>query len=70
MSHNENHAVIIQLLDENVRALTLFARQWDSVSLGTNAEDIVQEAFLRLLKESTFPKSPKAWLFRVVRNLS
>jgi RNA polymerase sigma-70 factor (ECF subfamily) len=40
------------------------------VSLGTNAEDIVQEAFLRLLKESTFPKSPKAWLFRVVRNLS
>ncbi|MDR0610728.1 MAG: RNA polymerase sigma factor [Planctomycetaceae bacterium] len=70
MSHNENHDAVLQLLDENVRALTLFARQWDTVSLGTNAEDIVQEAFLRLLQESTFPKSPKAWLFRVVRNLS
>jgi RNA polymerase sigma-70 factor (ECF subfamily) len=70
MTHNENHAAVLQLLDENVRALTLFARQWDTVSLGTNAEDIVQEAFLRLLQESPFPKSPKAWLFRVVRNLS
>jgi RNA polymerase sigma-70 factor (ECF subfamily) len=70
MAHNENHAAVIRLLDENIRALTLFARQWDTINRGTNAEDIVQEAFLRLLQESTFPKSPKAWLYRVVRNLS
>ncbi|MDR1493605.1 MAG: RNA polymerase sigma factor [Planctomycetaceae bacterium] len=70
MAYNENHAAVIQLLNENVRALTLFARQWETMSVGTNAEDVVQEAFLRLLQEPTFPKSPKAWLYRVVRNLS
>jgi RNA polymerase sigma-70 factor (ECF subfamily) len=70
MSPDDKHEAVIQLLDENVRALTLFARQRDEICLGTNAEDIVQEAFLRLLQESIFPSSPKAWLFRVVRNLS
>ncbi|MDR2642653.1 MAG: RNA polymerase sigma factor [Planctomycetaceae bacterium] len=70
MAFNENHSEIIRLLDDNVRALTLFARQWDTISLGTNAEDIVQEAFLRLLQETELPQSPKAWLYRVVRNLA
>jgi len=53
-------------MDENVRGLVLYARQWDAA----NAEDIVQEAFLRLLTESPLPDSPKAWLYRVVRNLA
>ncbi|MDR2172158.1 MAG: RNA polymerase sigma factor [Planctomycetaceae bacterium] len=70
MPGNSDRDAIIQLLDDNIRALTLYARQWDMVSSGTDAEDIVQEAFLRLLQESPLPPSPRAWLFRVVRNLS
>ena len=61
-----NHAAVSQLLVENVHGLVLYARQWDAA----NAEDLVQEAFLRLLTESPFPDSPRAWLFRVVRNLA
>jgi RNA polymerase sigma-70 factor (ECF subfamily) len=36
------------------------------------AEDIVQESFLRLALESQvrrYPRQPRAWLYRVVRNL-
>ena len=66
MSQTGNHAIVSRLLDENVRGLVLYARQWDA----TNAEDLVQEAFLRLLTESPLPDSPRAWLFRVVRNLA
>ena len=66
MSQPEHHAAVQRLLDENVRGLVLYARQWDAA----NAEDLVQEAFLRLLTESPFPDSPRAWLFRVVRNLA
>jgi len=61
-----NHAIVSQLLDVHVRGLVLYARQWDAA----NAEDIVQEAFLRLLTETPMPDSPKAWLYRVVRNLA
>ena len=61
-----NHAIVSQLLDAHVRGLVLYARQWDAA----NAEDIVQEAFLRLLSETPLPDSPKAWLYRVVRNLA
>lgn len=51
-------------------SLILYARQW----LGSDAEDVVQEAFLRLLRtfrtaEETID-NPTAWLFRVVRNES
>ena len=66
MSQSGNHAIVSRLLDENVRGLVLYARQWDPA----NAEDLVQEAFLRLLTESPLPDSPKAWLYRVVRNLA
>ncbi|MDR3234255.1 MAG: RNA polymerase sigma factor [Planctomycetaceae bacterium] len=51
------------LWDENYRGLILYARQW----VGTEAEDAVQEAFLKLLAEPQLT-SPKAWLYRVVRN--
>ncbi|GHT43033.1 hypothetical protein FACS189443_6630 [Planctomycetales bacterium] len=50
--------------DEMSRGLILYARQW----VGTAAEDVVQEAFLKLLTESPPPDSPKSWLYRVVRN--
>ena len=35
-----------------------------------DAEDVVQEARLRLLRQSTAPDNEDAWLFRVVTNLS
>ena len=34
------------------------------------AEDLVQEAFVRLLRQPTQPENVRAWLFRVVRNES
>jgi RNA polymerase sigma-70 factor (ECF subfamily) len=34
------------------------------------AEDIVQDAFIKLLKQRRCPDNVKAWLFRVVRNAS
>jgi len=61
-----NRHPIESLLDETMRGLVLYARNWNA----TDAEDIVQEAFLRLTAESPFPESPKAWLYRVVRNLA
>ena len=61
-----NHAAVTSLLEKNAPALVLYARQWDAA----HAEDLVQEAFMRLLTETPFPESPRAWLFRVVRNLA
>ena len=43
----------------------LYARQW---SPDQQAEDIVQDAFIKLLKQRTCPDNVRAWLFRVVRN--
>ena len=45
--------------------LMLYARQW---SPDQQAEDIVQDAFIKLLKLRRRPDNVRAWLFRVVRN--
>ena len=45
--------------------LMLYARQWSS---DQQAEDIVQDAFIKLLKQRRQPGNVRAWLFRVVRN--
>ena len=45
----------------------LYARQW---SPDQQAEDIVQDAFIKLLKQRTCLDNVRAWLFRVVRNAS
>ena len=47
--------------------LMLYARQW---SPDQQAEDIVQDAFIKLLKQRRCPDNVRAWLFRVVRNAS
>jgi RNA polymerase sigma-70 factor (ECF subfamily) len=47
--------------------LMLYARQW---SPEQQAEDIVQDAFIKLLKQRRCPDNVRAWLFRVVRNAS
>jgi len=41
----------------------LYARQWCAAP-----EDVVQEAFLKLVAQRSPPDNPVAWLYRVVRN--
>jgi len=50
------------LVDRYAAALELYARQWCDAP-----EDVVQEAFLKLVAERPLPDQPGAWLFRVVR---
>ncbi len=45
----------------------LYARQWGP---DQQAEDMVQDAFIKLLKQRTCPDNVRAWLKRVVRNAS
>ncbi len=45
--------------------LMLYARQW---SPDQQAEDIIQDAFIKLLKQRRPPENIRAWLFCVVRN--
>jgi RNA polymerase sigma-70 factor (ECF subfamily) len=52
------------LWNEHVRGLILYARQWAD----RDAEDVVQDAFLKLLAAKPTPDHPKSWLYRVVRN--
>ena len=51
------------LAKQHAAALVLYARQW----CGT-PEDVVQEAFLKLVVQKTPPDKPVPWLYRVVRN--
>ena len=44
-------------------ALVLYARQWAAAP-----EDVVQDAFLKLVESRRPPDDPAAWLFAVVRN--
>ncbi len=46
-------------------ALTLYARQWVEAP---QAEDVVQDVFVRLITKRWTPANPKAWLFAAVRN--
>jgi len=52
------------LWNAHVRGLILYARQWAD----RDAEDVIQDAFLKLLPATPPPDDPKAWLYRVVRN--
>lgn len=52
-----------RLVDAHAAALVLYARQWCSAP-----EDVVQDAFVKLVSQRPTPRSPAAWLFRVVRN--
>jgi RNA polymerase sigma-70 factor (ECF subfamily) len=51
------------LIDRHGPALVLYARQWCAAP-----EDVVQDAFLKLVSLRQAPADPPAWLFRVVRN--
>jgi RNA polymerase sigma-70 factor (ECF subfamily) len=52
-----------RLLDTYAAPLVLYARQWCD-----GPEDVVQEAFLKLVRQSRPPADAVAWLYRVVRN--
>jgi RNA polymerase sigma factor (sigma-70 family) len=52
-----------RLVDQHAAALVFYARQWCGAP-----EDVVQEAFIRLVGQSRPPDSPVPWLYRVVRN--
>jgi len=52
-----------RLLDERSPALVLYAQQWCA-----QPEDVVQEAFIRLMRERPVPDNVVGWLYRVVRN--
>jgi RNA polymerase sigma factor (sigma-70 family) len=54
---------VTRLWDEHGPALVLYARQWYRWP-----EDVVQEAFLLLVRQVVAPDSPVGWLYRVVRN--
>ena len=51
------------LIDRLGPALVLYARQWTAAP-----EDVVQDAFLKLVEVRRPPDDPAAWLFTVVRN--
>lgn len=58
-----NPANLGRLIDENAAALELYAAQWTSLST-----DVVQEAFVELIRARTVPDRVVPWLYRVVRN--
>jgi len=55
--------LLSRLLREHGPPLVLYARQWCHTP-----EDVVQEAFLRLMEQEQLPENVAAWLYRVVRN--
>ncbi|MEM7010555.1 MAG: sigma-70 family RNA polymerase sigma factor, partial [Verrucomicrobiota bacterium] len=55
-----------QLYDENARPLTLYARQW--LPTLSDAEDCVQDAFIRLIKSpKQFSEKPIPILYQAVK---
>jgi RNA polymerase sigma-70 factor (ECF subfamily) len=55
--------VLGQLYRRHAPALRLYARQW-----GGGADDLVQNAFVRLAQQVPPPDNVAAWLYKVVRN--
>ena len=57
--------ILAKLFDENARSLRLYACQWCT---GADADDLVQDAFVKLSRQRDLPDQVAAWLYRVVRN--
>jgi RNA polymerase sigma-70 factor (ECF subfamily) len=58
-------AELANCFDAHAATLILFARQWLEQSA---AQDVVQDAFVRLMSQARRPDNVKAWLYRTVRN--
>lgn len=61
--HSVDQELLSRLLDEHSAALVLYAQQ-----LCTSPEDVVQEAFIRLMQVQPLPTNSAGWLYKVVRN--
>jgi RNA polymerase sigma-70 factor (ECF subfamily) len=60
-------AELTECFDQHWAGLVLYARQW----LGRGAaEDVVQEAFVRLMLAHPNVENVRAWLYRATRNLA
>ena len=55
---------LVEIVDKRFPALVLYARSWNVNA----AEDIVQEAFLKLVEQPKRPDNPVAWLCKTIRN--
>jgi RNA polymerase sigma-70 factor (ECF subfamily) len=58
-----NPSDLARLIDAHAAPLVLYARQWCAAP-----DDVVQEAFLKLVSQGRPPRDSVAWLYRVVRN--
>jgi RNA polymerase sigma factor (sigma-70 family) len=54
---------VARLIDMHSAPLVLCARQWCDAP-----EDVVQDAFIKLVRQRRSPEDAVAWLYRVVRN--
>jgi RNA polymerase sigma-70 factor (ECF subfamily) len=54
--------------DAYAAPLVLYARQWLRSGRARAAEDVVQEAFVKLMAQRRDPTNVKAWLHATVRN--
>src|SRR4051812_19685553 len=61
--HFADQELLTRLLDEHSAALVLYAQQWCD-----GPEDVVQEAFVQLMRQQPKPQNAIGWLYRVVRN--
>ena len=61
--HVMTPAEVARLIDAHAAPLVLCARQWCA-----EPEDVVQEAFVKLVRQGRPPVDAVAWLYRVVRN--
>jgi RNA polymerase sigma factor (sigma-70 family) len=52
-----------RLIEQHAAALVLYARQWCAAP-----EDVVQDAFRKLIAQKPAPNHVASWLYRVVRN--
>ena len=66
MLPNHENQELRLLAESAVDSLLLFARQWDA----DTAEDVVQNALVKLFDAETLPENVVAWLFTLVRNES
>jgi len=60
-----DRATLSKLFADHAAPLVLYARQWLDRGL---AEDVVQEAYIRLMGQRKLPANPRAWLYCTVRN--
>ena len=55
---------LVRIADQRFPALVLYARCWNV----NTAEDLVQDAFMKLVEQPKRPENPMAWLCKAIRN--